>query len=322
MFDSVVGHEKVKEQLARLAEGRFAAHAFIFLGPSGIGKRTLALSFATALLKNQTTDPQINVEQLISSGSHPDAHFVQAEEGKRNIPVESIRSLCSSLQLKPYYPGPAFALIDNAHRMTIGACNAFLKTLEEPPGHAYIFLITDSPQRLPETILSRCQLIHFSHLEESDVVRILSRITEGQEQLAQTVAALSPHSLDLIEVDQFVNPQSLKVDDSKKLLKHLKDFEDVFAGVLQRIDTIVQEDEVNTRAAKATTIISELCADKEKIPLVCSILRARVRKMMLESKDTQQIRILSQTMLDLVEAEHLIEQRSLNPQLKLSSVFC
>lgn len=322
MFDKIVGHTKVKEQLSKLVEGTYAAHAFIFIGPSGIGKRTLAMDFATSLLKNQTSDSQLQIEKLISSGSHPDAHFLNVPEGKKQLAVENVRTLCRALQLKPYYPGPAFAIIDNAHRMTIGACNAFLKTLEEPPGHAYIFLITDSPQRLPETILSRCQLVHFSHLEEADVTTILSRLTGGQEELATRLASLSPHSLELLEIDQFIHPSTLQIVDQKKLLKHLKNFQEVFSDLVTSVDTILDESEANIRAAKASTILSDLCSEKERIPLVCSVLRTRIRKKMFETHSEVAIDTLSQMMLDLVDAEQMIEQRTLNPQLKLSSVFC
>jgi len=322
MFDNVYGHKSVLEQIKKIATSSATAHAFLFIGPTGVGKRKIALELARQLLKKETKNNEINIDSLIDNGTHPDLHTVNLEEGKKQIPVESIRKLCNSLQLKPYYPGPAVAIIDNAHKLGIGACNAFLKTLEEPPGHAYIFLITDSPQILPETIVSRCQLVHFSDLKENEILKIIEKTIPSEKELAAKLSKMSPHSLELLEIENFINPRTLKVDDEKALLSHLQDFGNNYELIQKKVDLILKEDEKNIRAAKAAAIISEICSDKEKIFLSCSVLKSSIRKIMIAESSREQTIDAAKLLTKLVEAEQLIKQRTLNPQLKLASIFC
>lgn len=322
MFKSVIGHSIVLEQISKLLQSPNTAHAFLFTGPSGVGKRKIALELSREILKKETTDSSLNLDYLVDSGTHPDIHFVNLEEGKKQIPVESVRTLCNSLQLKPYYPGPAIAIIDNAHTLGVGACNAFLKTLEEPPGHAYIFLITDSPQILLETIISRCQVMHFSDLTSQEVQKVIEKAIPENASLASKLSTMSPHSLELLEIEHYIHPRTLKVQDKKELLSHLKEFESTYEKIQKKVDVILDESERNIRAAKATAVISEICSEKEKVFLTCSVLKNSLRAKMIAGTSKREIVDAANLLTKLVETEQLIRQRTLNPQLQLAAVFC
>ena len=142
----IVGHKRQLEFLAKsLATGKIA-HGYLFAGPSGVGKKTIATKFAFSLL-----------------GSEPgkfSADFLELD-GAQGIKIEQIRELTYKLSLKPYSAKYKVALIDAAEEMTLEAANALLKVLEEPKSHTIIILITSNPSRLPKTIVSRTQKITF-----------------------------------------------------------------------------------------------------------------------------------------------------------------
>ena len=140
------GHQNTKRILElQLQAGRFA-HAYLFNGPSGIGKKTLALEFAAKLL--QTSDLK----------THPDFSILEPSE---EISVQNMREFISPLSLKPFVSRHKVAIIDNAELMNPQSSNALLKTLEEPNGNSVIILISATPQLLP-TIISRCQSFFFN----------------------------------------------------------------------------------------------------------------------------------------------------------------
>jgi len=143
------GHKRQLEFLENALNRGKLAHAYVFAGPSGVGKRQIAMKLA---------------EQLLESGIkdfHPDFLEINSDNG---IKIEQIRDLIYKLSLKPYQSKNKVALINEADEMTVEAANALLKSLEEPKSFTYLFLITTNPNRLPKTILSRCQKLTFGPL--------------------------------------------------------------------------------------------------------------------------------------------------------------
>ncbi|HYV33691.1 MAG TPA: hypothetical protein VE973_02490 [Candidatus Limnocylindria bacterium] len=145
------GHKKAKNILDKqLASGKLP-HAYLFTGPSGIGKKTLALEFAKKLLESQSLE------------NHPDFHILDAQG---EITMDLARSFTVQLGYKPFLAQKKVAIINNAENLNQGSSNALLKTLEEPNSSAIIILISGSGRLLP-TIVSRCQVLNFNSFNEA-----------------------------------------------------------------------------------------------------------------------------------------------------------
>ncbi|HTL39563.1 MAG TPA: DNA polymerase III subunit [Methylomirabilota bacterium] len=140
------GHKRQLEFLEKAVENGKLAHGLLFAGPTGVGKKTIALKLAHKLL-----------------GENPEKFSADLLEidGIDGIKIEQIRDLAYKLSLKPYSAQYKVAIIDSADQMTLDASNALLKVLEEPKSYTIIILITSNPNRIPKTIISRTQKITF-----------------------------------------------------------------------------------------------------------------------------------------------------------------
>ena len=159
----IVGHKNQLELLEKAMRNGKLAHAYVFAGPEGVGKRTVAKRMAQEMLFDlSSTPPLVPPHQGEGNPSpkffHPDFLEINGEGG---IKIEQIRELTYKLSLLPYQAKYKVALIDHADQMTTEAANALLKVLEEPKSYTYIFLITSNPNRLLKTVLSRAQKITF-----------------------------------------------------------------------------------------------------------------------------------------------------------------
>jgi DNA polymerase III subunit delta' len=164
------GHEAIVHSFDAAWKKSRLGHAYLFVGPAGVGKHTLARELARALLC------ETKHEQLVACGkcpsciqvdanSHPDFTLAARPEDKLELPIELIRALIEHLSLKPARGGRKVAILDDADDMNEESANAFLKTLEEPPPGSLLILIGGaSPDRQFSTILSRCQVVPFSPL--------------------------------------------------------------------------------------------------------------------------------------------------------------
>ncbi|WP_456435360.1 DNA polymerase III subunit gamma/tau [Thermovibrio ammonificans] len=183
-FDQVVGQDFITKTLKNaIKSGRFA-HAYIFAGPRGVGKTTTARIVAKALNCENPTDgePCNSCPQCleISKGAHPDVIEVDAAT---NRGIDQIRELRESVHYAPARGKRKVYIIDEFHMLTKEAFNALLKTLEEPPEHAVFILATTEIDKIPPTILSRCQKFLFRKVPRELIVETLERIcrSEGVE---------------------------------------------------------------------------------------------------------------------------------------------
>ncbi len=196
--ESLIGYEQMIGQSALAARLRSAlqqgriAHAVIFAGPSGSGKRSVASIFARALLCGSTGSKPCNEcpscrKALV--GNHADLHVVKpAEEGK-SLGVDDARGLQRLIDVKPYEGGRAVVIIESAHEMTTQAQNALLKTLEEPPGHVVLILLAETLSPLLPTILSRCVVYKMGRLTLSQMREVmLSRGCADDERTNHAIA--------------------------------------------------------------------------------------------------------------------------------------
>ena len=193
-FSDVVGQEHIERTLKNAIDQGKVSHAYLFCGPRGTGKTTTARILAKALLcKNgPTTEPDGTCEecQAIAQGTHPDVYELDAAS---RTGVENVREeIISRVSYAPTRGKWKVYIIDEVHMLSTAAFNALLKTIEEPPGHVAFILCTTDPQKVPETIQSRCQRFDFHRISIESIVSRLGSVCVGEG------VEFEPEALELI----------------------------------------------------------------------------------------------------------------------------
>jgi DNA polymerase III subunit delta' len=187
------GQSVLVDKLSGIVSSGRIAHAYLFTGPEGIGKRTIADWFAQTILCTGQTDKPCGVCHSCiqyQSGNHPDVVYVEPEGNK--IKVDSIRdNVITAAHVKPYQSRYKIFMIDDAHTMNVNAQNALLKTLEEPPDFVIIMMMSDNDNSMLQTVLSRCQRIPIPPLSDSEICQIIKENVEISEEDAFVYAKLS-----------------------------------------------------------------------------------------------------------------------------------
>ncbi len=228
-FPEVLGHETPIAWLrGALASGRLP-HAMVFVGPDGIGKRTVAGLVAAALLCERPSDPpcgECNACRRLAHGAHPDLFTVGREprksadasapddidgddasdddgaaETKRVITVKQIRALCEHAAFGPREGRARVFIVDPADRMNVNAQNALLKTLEEPPGRAVVILVTARAHLLLPTVRSRCLSVRFAAMHVTDLAARLPAVGVPEAEAAERAALAGGRPGLAIEID-------------------------------------------------------------------------------------------------------------------------
>lgn len=317
-FSRLIGHDALKSDLARLVKNNRVPHALLFCGPEGVGKRLAAYGLAAELLHLHGATPR-TVFHLLRSGSHPDLHPLEREEDKKDISVENIRELRSALQLQPFLGSASVAVIDNAHLMSTAASNALLLTLEEPAQGRFLILVSHAPQKLPETIISRCQSIRFGALDEKSVTNILQSLfpkTLSDKQL-YLLKTLAHESLGPLGLSSLVHPRTLLLSSETAAGKHLNAlFERARTLEASLTQAFAPGVELPGDSLSLASLLSEEKGDELSWLLLRTVARQALRNASPAHAEKQ-----AELLLQALEAERLVRERNASPQLQLSSLF-
>lgn len=241
-FDSVVGQQHIVSTLEHaIAEGRLS-HAYLFCGPRGTGKTTMARILAKALLCRNAEaaraegasgcmpDGTCEECELIAEGNHPDVYELDAAS---RTGVDNVREeIINSVNFAPVRGKYKIYIIDEVHMLTTAAFNALLKTLEEPPAHVIFVLCTTDPQKILETILSRCQRFDFHRIGNEDIAHRLSYVCEqeGFDYDDEALAIVARHAkggmrdaLSTLEQLSVFGNGAVHADDARSLLGEVSD---------------------------------------------------------------------------------------------------
>ena len=252
-FDSVVGQNTIIKTLLNSVKNNSLTHAYMFFGPRGTGKTTVSKIFARAV---NCLDP-INgnscgkCKNCLYSYEKECVDIIEIDAASNNG-VDEIRELRNKVSLVPAELKYKVYIIDEVHMLSIGAFNAFLKTLEEPPEHAIFILATTDPQKVPETIISRCQCFSFKRISDEMIVERLKFVCNEEkididEEVLTEIAIASDggmrDSLGMLDKLSSYSENRISLEDFAELNgmitnKDLHEFcSDLFCGNLSQILT-------------------------------------------------------------------------------------
>lgn len=197
-FTGLRGHARVVSFLLAASRQSRLAHALMFAGADGIGKKSVAQAYASWLLCEADTDDACGVCgacRLVAAGSHPDLQLVGIPPGKKEIGVDKARDLKRFAQMRPLHGKSKIVVIDDAHGLNVAAQNALLKTLEEPPPNSQFILVVNNPDALLPTVRSRCQRVSFAPLDTATIIDLLVTRHSVEPALATELAGICEGSL-------------------------------------------------------------------------------------------------------------------------------
>jgi len=197
-FAEVIGHTKQLAILRSALSAERLHHAYLFVGPDGIGKRTTAIAIAKAIHCAESIEDFCGICvncARISDGNHPDVRLIQPLPDKKEISIQQIREIERELNFRSFSGKRKIAVIDPATLMNLSAQNALLKTLEEPPADSVIVLIAPNSGGLLPTVRSRCVRLSFSPLGRHEVAAYLDSQTVTMRNDSESLAAMSMGSI-------------------------------------------------------------------------------------------------------------------------------
>lgn len=247
-FSEVAGQKHIVRTIENALANNKIAHAYLFCGPRGTGKTSMAKLFAKALNCEEGLGHQCNHCsncQSVTDGSHPDVIEIDAAS---NNGVEEVRDLIEKVKYLPIKGKYKVYIIDEVHMMTSGAFNALLKTLEEPPAHVVFILATTEPHKVLPTIVSRCQRYDFTKVEDDAIREKMVEILNNEKI-----------NYDMPSVNAIIDLADGGVRDALSILEH----------VLAYAGTTIKEKDVND--------LFGLTSTKEKLDLLKSIANGNVK---------------------------------------------
>ncbi|QWV94448.1 DNA polymerase III subunit delta' [Geomonas oryzisoli] len=255
-FSEVIGQDRAISVLKRSIALERVAHAYLFSGIDGCGKKKTALAMVQAVFCGKEEACGVCSScRKIASGQHPDLHILEPDGAF--IKIDQVRELQKELSYRPFEAPKKACIIDGAEKLNLASGNALLKTLEEPPGNALMILITAERSAVLQTILSRCQTLDFQPLPAELIEGRLVR-DQFPAEAARVAASLSGGSLS----------RALEVAGDGVLEGRVSFLERVLALNLKDINTLFSTAE-------------ELAADKEGLPGFLELLLSFLRDVLI-----------------------------------------
>ena len=250
-FESVVGQNTIVKTLQNSIKNKSFSHAYMFFGPRGVGKTTASKIFARSINCLEPVDGNAcgKCKSCIHSFEKECVDIIEIDAASNNG-VDEIRELKNKISLVPAELKYKVYIIDEVHMLSIGAFNALLKTLEEPPEHAIFILATTDPQKVPETIISRCQCFSFKRISNDMIVDRLKTVCKSEsididEEVLEEIAISSDGGMRdaLGALDKLISytQEKITLDDfaevngmiTKKMLIEVCD--SIFSGNLSKV---------------------------------------------------------------------------------------
>src|SRR5262245_7021912 len=242
-WQRIRGHDKMVDAFTQAWRRGRLAHAYLFAGPEGVGKRLFAGELAKALLCESPPKDRLEACDacaactLVDANTHPDFFTVARPEDKNEIPIELMRELCRGFTLKSARGHGKVAVVDDADDLNAESANCFLKTLEEPPPRSVFILVGTSADRQLPTVRSRCQVVRFAPLSEPallDLVkaqgvddakqlRRLARLANGSPGQAMALADPALWKFRQVLLDGLSQPQPDTVGLSSAWVKFVEE---------------------------------------------------------------------------------------------------
>lgn len=278
-FDSISGHQQQIKILKAAIEHERVAHAYLFDGPDGIGKKLVAKLFARAFLCESANGCGhcASCTQM-AADSHPD--FYPLEPDATAIKIDQIRTLQPQLTLRSFVGRGKVCLINSAELLTPEAANALLKTLEEPTAGTLIILISSRPDSLLSTIRSRCQRIRFTRLPRCELARHLEKTLAISAEEAKVLAAVADGSFE------------------KAQGQHQDLYLKKRAGLIQSLSALSPTSSIQT-----FELAQALKAEKDLIDEIFNLFAIFFRDLLLYKHGQAEDQLINQDLLPLIQQQ-------------------
>ncbi len=286
-FTTIKGHPDALAALHNALKSERLAHAYLFVGPSGIGKKHTALALTRAVLCAEKPGEGCDTCTTcvcVTNGSHPDLMLVNPEAGKTTIGIDQVRELQHFLGFQSTRGNRKIALVEEAHLLTPQAQSALLKMVEEPPGAALLMLLSVNAATLSRPLLSRCQQIRFAALPLAVVEELLVQEHGREPAEAHALALYSRGSLGYalsLNVEVFTEERQHVIEELQQL--HRASFSQVSRLAEWLVASRTKKSRVKQKVQKEQKVIqaAETSASGDRLELVLSWYEEQLRYLLL-----------------------------------------